>query len=162
MQPVSRRSAYLAHARLLVAVFWAGSLWTIGYLVAPALFATLHDSALAGTIVGSLLRREAWVSIVCAALLFMLIGPARALAAEQKRRLLIIVAVMLACALAIYLGVQPAMAALKEAAGAMSMRQSPQWTQFAILHGVSQLLYVVESVLAAVLVIRMRGPLQAA
>jgi hypothetical protein len=36
------------------------------------------------------------------------------------------------------------------------MRQSAQWTQFAILHGVSQLLYVVESVLAAVLVVRMR------
>ena len=153
---------WLARARLLVAVFWAGSLWTIGYLVAPTLFATLHDSALAGTIVGSLLAREAWVSIICAALLFVLVGTARAMDAVQKRRLLIVIGVMVVCALAIYLGVQPAMAALKEAAGGTAMRQSPQWTQFAILHGISQLLYVVESVLAAVLVIRMRGPLQAA
>jgi hypothetical protein len=146
----------LQRLRLLVAVFWAGSLWTIGYLVAPTLFATLHDSALAGTIVGSLLAREAWVSIVCAALLLVLVNTARAIETVQKRRLAIVIGVMLACALAIYLGVQPAMAALKEAAGGVSMRQSPQWTQFAILHGVSQLLYVVESVLAAVLVIRMR------
>jgi len=146
----------LQRMRLLVAVFWAGSLWTIGYLVAPTLFATLHDSALAGTIVGSLLAREAWVSIVCAALLLVLVGTARSIDTVQKRRLAIVIGVMLACALAIYLGVQPAMAALKDAAGGVSMRQSPQWTQFAILHGVSQLLYVVESVLAAVLVIRMR------
>jgi len=147
---------WLARARLLVAVFWAGSLWTIGYLVAPTLFATLHDSVLAGTIVGSLLNSEAWVSIVCAALLIVLVNTARLVEPVQKRRLSMIVAVMLVCALAIYLGVQPAMAALKEAAGAVPMRQSPQWTQFATLHGVSQLLYVVESVLAAVLVIRMR------
>ncbi|MDQ2819980.1 MAG: DUF4149 domain-containing protein [Pseudomonadota bacterium] len=145
-----------ARLRLLVAVFWAGSLWTIGYLVAPTLFATLHDSVLAGTIVGSLLNSEAWVSIVCAALLFVLVSTARAMDAVQKRRLNIIVGIMVACALAIYSGVQPAMAALKEAAGAVPMRQSPQCTQFAILHGVSQCLYVVESVLAAVLVIRMR------
>jgi hypothetical protein len=143
-------------ARLLVAVFWAGSLWTIGYLVAPTLFATLHDSALAGTIVGSLLVREAWVSIACAAILFILVSTAGALDAVQKRRLNMLIGAMVACALAIYLGVQPAMAALKASAGATPMRQAPQWTQFAILHGVSQLLYVVESVLAAVLVIRMR------
>jgi len=147
---------WFARARLLVAVFWAGSLWTVGYLVAPTLFATLHDSALAGTIVGSLLRTEAWVSIICAALLYVLVSVAGTLDAVQKRRLTILIGAMLACALAIYLGVQPVMASLKEAAGATPMRQSPQWTQFAILHGVSQLLYVVESVLAAVLVIRMR------
>jgi hypothetical protein len=147
---------WFARARLLVAVFWAGSLWTIGYLVAPTLFATLHDSALAGTIVGGLLKNEAWVSIICAAILFVLVSTARSLDTVQKRRLNIVIGVMVACALAIYLGVQPAMAALKEAAGAMPMRQSPQWTQFAVLHGVSQLLYVVESVLAAVLVVRMR------
>lgn len=145
-----------ARLRLLVAVFWAGSLWTIGYLVAPTLFATLHDSVLAGTIVGSLLKSEAWVSIICAAVLFVLVSTARAMDAPQKRRLNLFIGAMVACALAIYLGVQPAMAELKEAAGSVAMRQSPQWTQFAILHGVSQLLYVLESVLAAVLVIRMR------
>lgn len=147
---------WLARLRLLVAVFWAGSLWTVGYLVAPTLFATLHDSILAGTIVGSLLKSEAWVSIICAALLFVLVSTARSLDAVQKRRISMLVLAMIVCALAIYLGVQPAMAALKEAAGGVAMRQSPQWTQFAILHGVSQLLYVVESVLGAVLVIRMK------
>ena len=144
---------WIARARLLVAVFWAGSLWTIGYLVAPTLFATLHDSVLAGTIVGHLLNTEAWVAIVFAVLLLVLV---QTIEPVQKRRLVIIIGVMLACALAIHFGVQPTMAALKEAAGAVPMRQSPQWTQFAILHGVSQLLYVVESVLAAVLVVRMR------
>lgn len=149
-------SSVLPRARLLVAVFWAGSLWTIGYLVAPTLFATLHDSVLAGTIVGSLLNSEAWVAFCCAAILGVLVNTADALEARRKRHVNLVMGVMVACALAIHVGVQPAMAALKAAAGAVPMRQAPQWAQFALLHGVSQLLYVVESLLAGLLVIRMR------
>ena len=32
----------------LLTVVWLGSLWTVGYLVAPVLFATLPERALAG------------------------------------------------------------------------------------------------------------------
>ena len=31
---------------------WVGGLWAIGYMVAPALFATLEDRALAGNLAG--------------------------------------------------------------------------------------------------------------
>jgi hypothetical protein len=63
---------------------------------------------------------------------------------------------MLACTLAVYLGLQPIMAHLREAAGPGGVRNSPMWTQFAILHGLSQLFYVTESVLGAVLVVKIR------
>ncbi|HEX7634207.1 MAG TPA: DUF4149 domain-containing protein, partial [Noviherbaspirillum sp.] len=54
---------FSARARLLIATLWVGSLWTVGYLVAPTLFATLSDRALAGMIAGSIFRLEAWLSV---------------------------------------------------------------------------------------------------
>ncbi|MCE2832533.1 MAG: DUF4149 domain-containing protein, partial [Oxalobacteraceae bacterium] len=50
----------LPGVRVLLVTFWVGSLWTVGYLAAPTLFATLPDRALAGSIAGSLFRVEAW------------------------------------------------------------------------------------------------------
>ncbi|MES2016126.1 MAG: DUF4149 domain-containing protein, partial [Pseudomonadota bacterium] len=50
-------------ARLLLITLWAGSLWTIGYVVAPTLFATLHDRVLAGVIAGSMFTSQAWLSM---------------------------------------------------------------------------------------------------
>jgi hypothetical protein len=147
--------AMASRARLLVAALWAGSLWTIGYVVAPTLFLSLHDNVQAGTIVGFLLRSEAWLAIGCAIVLYVLvrfssIEPAR------KRTLSLLIVAMLACALVIYVGLQPMMAKLKEAAGAAGLAGTPQGRQFGILHGVSQLVYLVESVLGGVLLVKMR------
>jgi hypothetical protein len=147
--------AMASRARLLVAALWAGSLWTIGYVVAPTLFLSLHDNVQAGTIVGFLLRSEAWLAIGCAIVLYVLvrfssIEPAR------KRTLSLVIVAMLACALVIYVGLQPMMAKLKEAAGAAGLAGTPQGRQFGILHGVSQLVYLVESVLGGVLLVKMR------
>jgi hypothetical protein len=142
-------------ARLLVSALWAGSLWTIGYVVAPTLFLSLHDNVQAGTIVGFLLRIEAWLSIACAIILMVLVK-ASVEEPARKRTLLLLVAGMLACALVIWLGVQPLMAKLREAAGAAGLQGTPEGRQFGILHGVSQLVYLVESVLAGVLLVKMR------
>ena len=68
----------LARFRLLVATLWAGSLWAIGYLAAPTLFATLADRALAGTIAASLFNNLAWLSIGCALVMLVLIWVSRA------------------------------------------------------------------------------------
>jgi hypothetical protein len=46
------------------------------------------------------------------------------------------------------------MAAIRESAGPAGVRASPQWGTFAALHGVSQLLYLIESVLGAILVVK--------
>mgnify|MGYP003498814527 CR=1 FL=1 len=59
--------------RLLVATLWAGSLWAVGYLVAPTLSATLADRKLFGTIAGSMFNSQAWLSVGCAAA--MLVRP---------------------------------------------------------------------------------------
>jgi hypothetical protein len=144
-----------SRVRLLLAALWAGSLWTIGYVVAPTLFLSLHDKVQAGTVVGFLLRSEAWLALACAILLYALVRFSK-LEPARKRSLSLLIVAMLACALVIYIGLQPAMAKLKEAAGAAGLAGTPQGRQFGILHGVSQLVYLVESVLAGVLLVKMR------
>ncbi|MFL6674603.1 MAG: DUF4149 domain-containing protein [Massilia sp.] len=148
-------AAFGQAARRLVATLWAGSLWAVGYLVAPTLFASV-DSTLAGEMVGHLLRTEAWVSFACGAALMGMLGAAPGLEGRARRVLAYLVLAMLACALVLYFGIQPMMAQLREAAGPGGVRGSPQWSQFAMLHGVSQLIYVIESVLGAVLVVKNR------
>lgn len=142
-------------ARRLVAALWAGSLWALGYLAAPTLFANL-DSTRAGEMVGKLLHNEAWLSIGCALAMLALLRFSPELDARRHRLLNVLALAMLACTLVVYLGLQPVMTHLRELAGPAGVRGSPQWTQFAVLHGVSQLVYVIESVLAAVLVVKNR------
>ena len=148
-------SRSLPHLRLLVAALWAGSLWTIGYVVAPTLFLSLHDNVLAGTIVGFLLRSQAWLAIGCAAVLLLLVRRGDLVPAQQRSSSLLIVA-MLACALVIHFGLQPVMAQLKLEAGAAGLAGTPQGKSFGMLHGVSQLFYLVESVLAGWLLVKLR------
>jgi len=145
----------IANLRLLLAALWAGSVWGVSYLAAPSAFAVL-DSTQAGSVVGVMLTREAWLAIVLAVLLFVLVGRSTDLDAQRRRWLAWCIGGMLACSLAVYLGLQPVMAAIRDSAGPAGVRASPQWGTFAALHGVSQLLYLVESVLGAILVVKSR------
>lgn len=151
----SRAMSRLAGARLLVAALWAGALWAVGYIAAPAVFAAV-PSTVAGDVVAVLLARLAWVSFGCAALMLVLVRFALDLDPARKRSLYLVVLAMLACALVMYVGLQPAMAQMRALAGQGGVRASPYWTQFAVMHGVSQLFHVIESVLAAVLVLKSR------
>jgi vacuolar-type H+-ATPase subunit I/STV1 len=145
----------IAAVRLLVAVLWAGALWVLGYIAAPAVF-SIASGALAGDIVGAFLRRLAWISIACAVLMLVLVQVSPDLERGRRRYLNLLVLAMLACALVMFVGLQPAMASLREAAGPGGVRSSPLWTQFAVLHGISQLFHLIEAVLAAILVVKSR------
>ncbi|MFS2215749.1 DUF4149 domain-containing protein [Massilia cellulosiltytica] len=145
----------LANARLLLAALWAGSIWAVSYLAAPSAFAVL-DSTQAGNVVGVMLTRSAWLAIALAVLLALLTSRAADVDARRKRWLYALIAGMLACSLVVYLGLQPMMAAIRAAAGPAGVRASPQWGTFAALHGVSQVLYLAESILGALLVVKAR------
>jgi predicted neutral ceramidase superfamily lipid hydrolase len=145
----------LANLRLLLAALWAGSVWAVSYLAAPSAFAVL-DSAAAGNVVGVMLTRLAWLSIVMTVLLSALVWRAVDLDAQRRRRLAWLIGGMLACSLAVYLGLQPMMASIREAAGPAGVRASPQWGTFAALHGASQVLYLIEAILGALLVVKAR------
>ena len=145
----------LANVRLLLAALWAGSVWGVSYLAAPSAFAVL-DSTQAGNVVGVMLTRSAWLAIVLGLLLVLLVARAGDLDTRRRRWLFGVIAGMLACSLVVYLGLQPTMVAIREAAGPAGVRASPQWGTFAALHGVSQVLYLAESILGAVLVVKAR------
>ena len=156
----------LARTRLLVATLWAGSLWAVGYLAAPTLFATLSDRVLAGTIAASLFTNQAWLSIICALVMLVLLwatqtstggifaGPAANMAAKARRNLLVIVLVMLGCTLVSHFGLQPMMASLRAAAGPGGVMEGAARNEFGILHGISSAIYLVQSLLAAWLVVK--------
>ena len=138
--------------RILVATLWAGSLWTIGFVVAPTLFGTLSDRVLAGNIAGSMFRAEAWLSIACAALLLALLQWAPGALEPKRRRLLgALVLSMLVCALVSHFGITPLMAELKAQAPSGIMNDAMR-SRFGMLHGVSTLVFAVQSLLAGILI----------
>jgi len=149
------KAGRLPAVRLLVAALWAGTLWALGYVAAPAAFGVL-SSTQAGDLVAVLLTRQAWLSIACAVVLLVLLRVSIDLAPPRRKFLSLLVLAMLACTLVIFVGLQPAMAQLRELAGPGGVRASEYWTQFAVMHGVSQLFYLVESLLGAWLLIRLR------
>lgn len=147
---------WISRARLLIAALWAGSLWTIGYLAAPTLFATLFDRVLAGTIAGNLFRAESWLSVICGALLLVLQKLRNRQALPGDRQGVRLIVAMLVCTLVGYFCLQPFMVALRETAGPAGVMASGAKLQFAVLHGLSSGIYLIESLLGAALILKIR------
>ena len=89
-----------ANLRLLLATLWAGSVWAVSYLAAPSAFAVL-DSTQAGNVVGMMLSRSAWLAIVLAALLALLVARAGDLDGRRRRALYGLIAGMLGWSLVV-------------------------------------------------------------
>jgi hypothetical protein len=137
----------------LLTVVWVGSLLTIGYAVAPVLFASL-DRASAGAVAAQLFRVEGTLGVVCGVLLLALCNVLVRRGSHAYRRLRWLVAGMLVCVLAGYFALQPFMNALRIAAqeAGTDVGHSVYASRFGMLHGVSSLFYVIESLLGLVLV----------
>jgi hypothetical protein len=143
--------------RLLVATLWVGSLWSVSWLVAPTLFATLSDKALAGTIAGSLFQVQAWVSVFCGILLIALISLcATDNDSKQRQSRLMLTGAMLACTVIGYFGLQPFMAELRASVGPGAIMAPNVRVQFAVLHAISGGLYFIQSLLGVVLILKIR------
>lgn len=137
---------------------WIGGLWAIGYIVAPTLFSTLADRALAGSLAGKLFTLIAYVGIGCAAyiLLFRLV---RFGGACFKHAIFWIALAMLGLTLAGEFGVQPILATLKNQALPKEVMESVFRDRFAAWHGVASVLYLIVSGLGVLLVwLQGRGP----
>ena len=141
--------------RLLSAV-WVGSLLTIGYAVAPVLFKTLERMT-AGSVAGQLFRIEAILGVVCGVLLLALSNQQVRRGSSEYRRVRWIVAAMVVCVLVGYFALQPFMNALRVAAmdAGTDIANSPYASRFGMLHGVSSVFYLVESVLGLMLIWRL-------
>lgn len=147
----------LKRSRILIATLWVGVLWTVGFIVAPTLFSTLADRALAGTIAGNLFRVVAWLSVACAAVLLILQRMGKADRAASKPLVWVILG-MVACTLVGYFSLQPHMAELRVLlhGAAETVQMAEARKQFGILHAVSTGFYVLQSLLGVALILKIR------
>ncbi|MBK9020332.1 MAG: DUF4149 domain-containing protein [Sulfuritalea sp.] len=131
---------------------WVGSLLAIGYLAAPVLFAQLSDRGLAGNLAGVMFSYTAWIGLGCGAylVLFLLFG--KGWRAFQSGVFWIVV-LMLVLAAAGHFGVQPILAQLKADALPRQVMESALRSRFATWHGVSSVIYLVQSLLGVALVV---------
>ncbi|GAB7527540.1 DUF4149 domain-containing protein [Paraburkholderia sp. 2C] len=137
----------------LLTVVWVGTLLTIGYVVAPVLFASL-DRITAGSVAAQLFRIEGVIGVVCGVLLLALCNVLIRRDEVAYKRLRWLVAGMLVCVLVGYFALQPFMNALRIAAqeAGTDVGHSVYASRFGMLHGVSSLFYLIESLLALALV----------
>lgn len=143
----------LAEALYLAAIaLWVGGLWAIGYLAAPVLFASLGDRQLAGIVAGKLFALIGWVGLGSAAyLLIFLVSHWRG--QVFKRAVFWQVILMALMVAASQFGIQPLMAQLKADALPREVMESVLRDRFATWHGISSILYLVQSLLGLWLVV---------
>ncbi|MBI5430995.1 MAG: DUF4149 domain-containing protein [Nitrosomonadales bacterium] len=145
-------SQYLA---TLLMTAWVGGLWATGYLAVPVLFYAQPDRQLAGMLAGQMFALVGYLGMVCGA--YLLIQRLAVSGRSAMRQPLFrIVAAMLLITLVIQCGIQPVMADLKAQALPLDVMHSAFADRFKMLHGISSMLYLILSLLGAVLVIKSR------
>lgn len=131
---------------------WIGGMWVIGYVVAPTLFATLGDRQLAGLVAGKLFAVMGWIGLGCGAyLLVFLLG--RLGGGAFRRAAFWLTLAILALTAASQFGIQPLMAQLKAEAWPREVMETVLRDRFAAWHGISSILYLVQSILGLWLVV---------
>lgn len=137
----------------LLLVFWVGSLLTLGAIAAPILFSALDDKQLAGLLAGKMFAVGAWVGMVAGTFLLLhrLIRDGRA---ALKSLFFWLVLLMLLLTLAGHFGVQPILQNLKNQAFPLAVMQSVFADRFSQWHGISRILWIIQSVLGLALVWR--------
>jgi len=131
---------------------WVGGLWVIGYLVAPTLFATLSsDRQTAGLLAGRLFESMGWVGLACAVYLLLFVLLRVGTTALRRWNFWLLVLMLLLTAVSLF-GVQPLLAQLKADALPREVMESVLRNRFAAWHGVSSILYLVQTLLGLLLV----------
>lgn len=131
----------------LLTTLWVGALWAIGYLAVPILFTQLDDRMVAGAVAGRMFTALSFTGLVAGLVLLVVIALRRE--ARWRRSRLGLVALMLAVVLIGEFLIQPIMAELKLYG---LVPGSAEAARFAVWHGISSLLYLLNSLLGLVVV----------
>lgn len=137
---------------LVVITLWVGGLWAIGYIVAPILFSSLADRQTAGMVAGKLFALIAWVGLGSATYLIIFLLVRRG-GGIFRSAVFWLVLLMLLLTVVSQFGIQPLMAQLKTDALPREVMESVLRDRFAAWHGVSSILYLVQSLLGLWLVV---------
>jgi len=141
------------HLSSLAVALWVGGLWTIGYLAVPILFYAQPDRQLAGMLAGNMFETFGYVGIVCGVFLLLhrWLTVSKQISRDGSAWLII---VMLSITLLTQFAIQPLMADMKLQALPLEVMHSSLASQFKMWHGISSILYLIESLLGAWLVAR--------
>lgn len=142
---------------ILIAGLWVGSLLAVGYLVAPAIFSTMTDRQAAGMVAVSIFKLEAYLSLIVCIGLMVLANLLVNRGLNQFRLIRWLLLAMLLCSVSAAFVFIPWMNALRDNAlvQGMPVMLSPSATLFGRLHGVSSILFTLQSLLGIFLVWRL-------
>lgn len=143
------------HAAALSATAWIGALWAVGYLAVPVLFYAQPDKQLAGMLAGQMFVKSGYLGLICSLYLlgYFLYQQGRSAWCTGVFRL---VAAMLFISLIIQFGIAPAMNDLKAQALPLDITKSELYGKFKMLHGISSIAYLIESLLGLIFIVKFR------
>ena len=133
-----------ATERILLAL-WVGALWTVGFVVAPVLFAEL-DRSTAGTIAGTLFQYLNWGGLAVG--LWLLVRAQLATGPRGVTSLLLVL--MLLSILLHQFAFAPEIAALREAGFAEGSEAA---TRFGRLHAAASVSYLINALFGLLLLV---------
>jgi hypothetical protein len=143
------------HLATLLTTAWVGGLWAVGYLAVPVLFYAQPDRQLAGVLAGHMFSLVGYLGMVSG--IYLLIQQIVRTGRDSLRHSVFwVIALMLLITLVIQCGIQPVMNGLKEQALPLDVMHSAFADRFKMLHGVSSIIYLIESLLGIFLVIKAR------
>ena len=141
---------------LLAIVVWVGGMLAVGYLAAPVLFAELSDRVLAGNLAGKMFTWMARIGMACGGYILLFLMFRRGLGVF-KSSVFWVALTMGGLVAASHFGIQPIMQHLKDSALPAEVMQSAFRDRFATWHGVSSVVYLIQSVLGLMLVLQGSG-----
>jgi hypothetical protein len=143
------RLAVFQRLFVLIAGVWVGSLFTVGYLVVPTIFANLQDRQVAGMIAAAIFQVEAYLSVAVCLSLLVLANLLVRRKVEHYRSIRWIILVLLLCSVLTCFGLIPYMNALRQEALLLGIpvMASPSASLFGRLHGISSGLFLIQSLL---------------
>lgn len=140
-----RASRLLELCATFLVTLWAGSLWTVCFVVAPQLFSTLPDRHLAGQMAARLFHIETWLGVVVGIALIAIFAARNVFATSKAILWLILLTAAAPLASELILG--PMMDAA---------RAADDMRRFGMLHGVSAVLFFTACLSALALVWKTR------
>jgi len=139
---------YQASGEKLLLTFWVGSMWFAGYVVAPVLFNML-DRVTAGNVAGQIFTISSYIGLLAGSLLLVSAVFNTSTGNRFGMRFRVLIVMLLIIVIGQFV-LQPMMFELKQT-GLEKGSQSA--IEFGRLHGVSSILFLINSLLGLVLVL---------
>jgi hypothetical protein len=140
----------------IVSGLWVGSFITVGFLVVPVLFSTLGDRQVAGVVAALLFKATAYIGVALSGFLMVMANHLVRQGHHHYTLIRWILLGMLASAIGAAFIIIPWMNSLRDQAlyTGLAVSESSNAMLFGRLHGVSSVLFMIQSALGLLLVWR--------